>query len=83
MQKRLRITFLSSILPAVAFGGLTGVLTSLAVNLYKVCAKHVMELSEHGYHYFREHLYMIPLIILCLIGPAFLFSYIYITFVGS
>lgn len=77
MQKRLRITFFSSILPAVAFGGFTGVLTSLAVNLYKVCAKHVMEWSEHGYHYFREHLYMIPLIALCLIGPAFLFSYIY------
>ena len=77
MKRRLRISFFKSILPAVSFGAMTGVLTSVAVNLYKVCAKYVIAFSESGYHYVGEHLYLIPLIVLCFALPAFLFAYIY------
>lgn len=77
MKRRLSISFFKSILPAVAFGAMTGVLTSVVVNIYKVCAKYVIAFSERGYHFVSERLYLIPLIILCFAVPAFLFAYIY------
>lgn len=77
MKRRLYHSFFDSILPAVSFGALTGILTSLAVNFYKVAAKYVMHWSETGYQYLRGNLYLVPIIILCLAAPAFLFAYIY------
>lgn len=77
MKQRAHNSFFNSILPAVSFGALTGILTSIVVNLYKVCAKHVMAFSEKGYHYLGEHLYLIPVILAAFILPAFLFAYIY------
>lgn len=77
MKIRTQNSFFKSILPAVSFGALTGVLTSLAVNLYKVCAKYVMAFSETGYHYLSERLYLIPVILLAFLLPAFLFAFIY------
>jgi H+/Cl- antiporter ClcA len=56
---------------------LTGVLTSLAVNLYKACAKHVISFSEQSYHYISGNLYLIPLVLIIFVAPAFLFAYIY------
>ena len=70
-------SFFNSILPAACFGALTGVLTSLAVNLYKACAKYVIAFSEHGYHALSENLHWIPVILLAFAVPAFLFAYIY------
>lgn len=70
-------SFYNSILPAVSFGALTGILTSVVVNLYKACAKHVIAFSEKGYHFMREHLYLIPLVLIAFLLPAFLFAYIY------
>lgn len=77
MKRRFQNSFFKSILPAVSFGALTGVLTSLAVNLYKVCAKYVMAFSEKGYHFISEKLYLIPVILAAFLLPAFLFAYIY------
>jgi integral membrane protein (TIGR01906 family) len=54
MKIRTQNSFFKSILPAVSFGALTGVLTSLAVNLYKVCAKYVMAFSEKGAAHFAD-----------------------------
>lgn len=70
-------SFYNSILPAVSFGALTGVLTSLAVNLYKACAKYAIGFSERGYHFVRERLYLIPLVLAVFVLPAVLFAYIY------
>lgn len=70
-------SFFNSILPAVAFGALTGILTSLTVNLYKACAKYIITLSEKGYHFVGERLYLIPLVLIAFLLPAFLFAYIY------
>ncbi len=77
MKPRAHNSFFNSILPAVSFGALTGILTSIAVNLYKVCAKHVMAFSETGYHYLGEHLYLIPVVLAVFLIPSFLFAYIY------
>ncbi len=77
MKSRPQKSFFNSILPAVSFGALTGVLTSLVVNLYKACAKYIIAFSEKGYHFLSERLYFIPLILAALLLPAFLFAYIY------
>ncbi len=77
MKQTKHSSFFNSILPAVSFGALTGILTAVAVNLYKVFAKHIISLSEKGYHYIGEHLYLIPVVLILLIAPAMLFAYIY------
>ena len=77
MKSKNQNLFFKSILPAVSFGALTGVLTSLAVNLYKVCAKFAISFSEKGYHLIGEKPYIIPIILAAFLIPAFLFSFIY------
>ena len=77
MQSKSWNSFYNSILPAVSFGALTGVLTSLAVNLYKACAKFVIGFSEKSYHFIGERLYLLPLVLIAFLLPAFFFAYIY------
>lgn len=77
MKSRPQKSFFNSILPAVSFGALTGVVTSIVVNLYKWCAKYVIRFSEEGYHYLAENLFLIPIILGIFILPALLFAYIY------
>ena len=77
MKSRPQKSFFNSILPAVSFGALTGVLTSVIVNLYKACAKYIIAASEKGYHFISERLYFIPIILIAFLLPAFLFAYIY------
>ena len=68
---------INTVIPAVAFGALTGTLTSVAVNLYKVCAKYVIAFSEKCYHYVGENLYLIPIVLAAFLLPAFVFALIY------
>ena len=77
MKQKAHSSFINSILPAVSFGALTGILTSVAVNLYKVCAKYAISFSEKGYHYVSGHLYLIPVVIIAFLITAFLFAFIY------
>ncbi len=65
------------LIPAVLFGSVTGILTSIIVLLYKVCANHVISFSEQGYEFFREKIYFVPLAIIFLLATAFIFSKIY------
>lgn len=69
-NKRYKNYFINLIFPAVIFGSLTGIVTSIIVNFYKLCAKHAISLSEKGYHYLSDHLYYIPLVL----AIAFLLS---------
>ncbi len=69
--------FINLMFPAVVFGSVTGIFTALAVNLYKLCAKHVIALSESGYHLLREHWYFVPAVLLVMFFVAWLFGYIY------
>lgn len=82
MKKRSRSVGIKSyilnlIMPAVAFGFITGTFTSLIVNLYKLFAKHVISLSKTGYEYLRDNLYLLPVVIVCLFGLSLLFALIY------
>lgn len=77
MKQKARNPFIKTFLPAVLFGTLTGILTSVAVNLYKVCAKYAISFSEKGYLFIGERLYIIPIVLAVFLLPAFLFAFIY------
>jgi len=77
MKKSHKNYFVNLIFPAVLFGSVTGAFTSLIVNLYKFCAKHIVHFSETGYHYVSEHLWLLPILMLAFFGLALLFSAIY------
>ena len=58
-------------------GAVAGAVTGAAITLYKCCAKHVIHLSESGYHFLRHNpLWLIPAVIV-LLGLAFLLAHIY------
>lgn len=69
--------FINLIFPAVLFGSITGIFTSVVVNLYKLCAHHVVHFSEVGYSLVRERMWLLPVVIVALFGIALLFSFIY------
>ena len=74
---RLKSYIINLIVPAVAFGFITGTLTALIVNLYKLISKHTISFSEFCYDYLRDHLYLLPVVIICLFGISLLFALIY------
>lgn len=63
--------------PTVGFGALTGVATALVVVAYKWCAKIAVAGAEAGYHFLREHLWCLPLVLIALGGVAILLSRAY------
>ena len=71
--------FLNLIFPALIFGSITGIFTSIIVTLYKFIAKHIISLSTEGYVYMREHLYVLPIAIIVVFGLSFLFAFVYKT----
>ena len=75
--RKYRNFFINLIFPAVIFGSVTGVLTSVVITLYKVCAKHVIAFSEAGYDFLRHHLLWVIPVLAVLVGVAFLFAFIY------
>ncbi len=69
--------FVNLIFPALIFGAITGLLTACVIILYKLIAKYVIAFSENAYGFLREHLYLIPLILIAFYFLARLFAYIY------
>lgn len=65
------------IVPAIVFGFITGTLTSFFVTLFKFLAHHAIHFSSMGYAFLREHLYLLPVVILALVGFSFLLAFIY------
>ncbi len=61
-------------------GILTGIFTAMVILLYKICAEAAIFISHSGYTYIREHLYLLPVVIMMLGGIAVITSYIYRTF---
>ena len=75
MEKEKRLSkyksyIINLLVPSIVFGFITGTVTSIIVMLYKLCAKHIIELSAQMYVYLRAHLYFVPVLIVC----AFLLS---------
>ncbi len=77
MKEKYKNYYINLIFPAVIFGSITGVFTAFAVMLYKVCASGIIHLSEKGYAYLKEHLYLIPIILAVFFGVAALTAFIY------
>ncbi len=69
--------FINLIFPAVLFGSITGVFTSIVVLIYKVISGKIIHFSEHGYEYLQNHLYFIPIAIIFFLFVSLLFSKIY------
>lgn len=69
--------FLRLVFSVLGLGTITGVLTAVVITLYKLCAEWVITLSEHGYSLLREHLYLLPVVLLVLGGVAWLLGYCY------
>ena len=77
MKRKLNTSFFNAILPATLFGAVVGILTSVTVNFYKLCAKHILAFSESGYYFMKEHLYLVPIAIALFAVPAFILARIY------
>lgn len=69
--------FMNLIFPALIFGSITGILTSVVITIYKFIAKYVIEWSTQGYLYVKENLYLLPIAIIVGFGISFLFAFTY------
>ena len=76
-MKKYKNYFINLVCPAFVFGSITGILTSVIVTLYKVCASYVIEFSQMGYSFIKEHLYLAPIVIIALFGFSWLVAFIY------
>ena len=81
-MKKYKNYLINLIFPAFVLGSLTGILTSVIVTLYKLCAKWIISLSEHGYEYIRHNLYLVIVIVPVLFAVSVLYSYIRNSFVN-
>lgn len=69
--------FINLIFPAFVFGSITGILTAVLITLYKLCAKYIVVISETGYHYLRENILFVPVVIIIFLVVALLFAICY------
>lgn len=69
--------FINLFCPALLFGAITGVLTAVAVTLYKLCAGAVIAASESVYTLMRARLFLLPAALVVLFLLALLFARIY------
>ena len=76
-MNRYKKYLINLLLPAFVFGSVTGIITSAIVTFYKLCAKHVISMSENGYELLKENWYFIPAVLLVLFGISALFANIY------
>lgn len=65
------------LLPAILFGGVTGIITALTVTLYKISANYVISFSEKGYHFIKDKLWIIPIVLGVLYLIALLYDWVY------
>ena len=77
MKKNNQKNVVRLIFPAIFFGAITGMLTAAVVVLYKLCAKHVIHLSEYGYDILRQFPIWSLACLGVLLGLAFLLALIY------
>ena len=77
MKGRFKTYLINIIFPAFVFGSVTGILTSLVVTFYKLCAGYIIDVSHSGYEYVKEHPYLIPVVLFVFAGLSLLFALIY------
>lgn len=69
--------FINLICPAFIFGSITGIITAIIVTLYKLCATYIFDFSEKWYELVRDKLYLIPIVLVVLLGIAFIYAFCY------
>lgn len=57
--------------------GVTGVLTTLIIALYKFCAKYIITFSQKGYAYINGKLWLVPMVLFGLFLISCFFDYVY------
>ncbi|MBE6713114.1 MAG: hypothetical protein E7580_06300 [Ruminococcaceae bacterium] len=76
-KKETGIHLTSSVLPALLFGALSGILAGVTVTVYKLFAKGAVEASSLFYAFMQRHLWVLPAAILLALGVSFFLSRIY------
>ena len=77
VKKEIGTHLTSSVLPALAFGAVSGICAGGVVTLYKYCAKGAVSASSAFFAFLRGHLWALPLAALAALGVAFLLKVIY------
>jgi len=77
MNEKYKNYILNLMFPAIIFGSVTGAFSAAVIAVYKLCAKYVITFSENGYHFLKDNLFYIPIVLAFLLLFAFLLSYIY------
>ncbi len=77
MNKRYKNYLINLIVPAVAFGSVTGILAAIIITAYKQLAGFVIEFSERMYDFLRENLWFCAVAVLVLSVFAFLYAKVY------
>ncbi|MBQ3588855.1 MAG: chloride channel protein, partial [Clostridia bacterium] len=68
--------FVNLIFPALIFGSITGILTSVIVTLFKLCAKYVISFSQTMLNALKERVYLIPIALIIVFGLSVLIDLI-------
>lgn len=68
--------FVNLIFPALIFGSITGILTSVIVTLFKLCAKYVISFSQTMLSTLKERVYLIPIALIIVFGLSVLIDLI-------
>ena len=77
VKKEIGTHLTSSVLPALTFGAVSGTLAGVAVTLYKYFAKGAVSASSGFFAFMKEHLWVLPLAAVAVLGVAFLLTVIY------
>ena len=77
MNKRYKNYLINLIVPAVAFGSVTGILTAIVITSYKQLAGIIIGFSEKLYELLRDNLWFCAVAVLVLSAFAFLYAKVY------
>ena len=75
--KKHNLNFINLFFPTIVLGAITGVFTSVVVNIYKFIASHIIHFTESTYADFGEKLWLIPVIVVALVVISVVFAIIY------
>ncbi len=69
--------FVNLIFPAFIFGSITGIITSVVVTLFKLCAKYIIQFSNGTFEFMRERVYLIPIAIILALGASYIIALVF------
>lgn len=65
------------IFPAMVFGAISGTATAIIVLLYKLCAVHIIGVSEKIYGFIGTYPFVAPVLVALMFGAAALYAFVY------